>query len=296
MDVRKAVILAAGLGTRFLPATKAMPKEMIPVVDKPTIQYIVEEIVASGIKQIIIVTGAGKRAIEDHFDCSWELEYFLADKGKKEELKEIRRISKMADFVYVRQHRDPQKYGIGPALFTVRHLIGNEPFVVSFGDDIISAKVPVTRSLIETYQKQGGAVVAVQKVAPEKVSRYGIIDGQDINKQVKKVKKIVEKPEPAVAPSNLAVTGRYILRPSVFEAIKETRPGKGGEVYLTDVLNNLIKHETVFSYQYQGRYYDTGNKTEFIKTTIDFALERPEMREDLKKFIKDKYEETNGGK
>jgi len=282
MKIRKAIIPAAGLGTRFLPATKAMPKEMLPIVDKPTIQYIVEEAVASGIEDIIIVTGKGKRAIEDHFDNSFELEQNLSEKGKWELLSEVRKSSEMADIHYIRQ-KEPK--GLGHAIWCARKFIGYEPFAVLLGDDIIRAEKPCLQQMIEQYERYNASVIGVQHVPVSEVSRYGIVDGQQIDERIYNVKDLVEKPEREQAPSNLAIMGRYILNPKIFEILSWQKPGTGGEIQLTDAIAGLNQFEAVYAYDFEGTRYDVGEKMGFIKTTIEFALQRQELKTGLLDYL-----------
>jgi len=286
--IRKAVIPVAGLGTRFLPATKAQPKEMLPLVDKPVIQYIVEEAVSSGIKQIIFVTGRHKRAIEDHFDRNLELERALEEKGKEELLKVVREISELADFIFIRQ-KEPK--GLGHAVLTAEPAVGNEPFAVLLGDDVMVAEPPATRQLIDVYSKFKCSVLGLQEVPREEVSKYGIAGGREVEPKVIKVDSLVEKPEPEEAPSNLAIVGRYILTPGIFEALKRTPPGKGGEIQLTDAIALLSQREAVYGRIIEGKRYDTGNKLGFLEATIEFALKDREIREPFLKLIKRKLEE-----
>jgi len=282
MKVRKAIIPAAGLGTRFLPATKAMPKEMLPIVDKPTIQYIVEEAVASGIEDIIIVTGKGKRAIEDHFDNNFELEQNLLQKGKIELLSEVQKTSKMADIHYIRQ-KEPR--GLGHAVWCARKFIGNEPFAVLLGDDIVSAKKPCIQQLMELYEKYHSTIIGVQPVNKNEVHRYGIVDGISLDDQVRLVERLVEKPKVEEAPSNLAILGRYILSPAIFDILDEQEPGAGGEIQLTDAISKLTETEKVYAYHFDGVRYDVGEKLGYIKTTISYALEREDIKTELLHFL-----------
>jgi len=281
--VRKAVIPVAGLGTRFLPATKAQPKEMLAVIDKPIIQYIVEEAVAAGIEQIIFVTSSTKRAIEDHFDRNFELEYRLRQKNKKDDIKDILRISDMANFVYVRQ-KTPK--GLGHAIFTARELVGDEPFAVMLGDDIIDSKVPAIKQLINVYDKYGDIVVGVTKVPKKETHKYGIIDPIMIDQNTAEIKRIVEKPKVDKAPSNLAVSGRYVLTPEVFDILAKGKKGSGGEIQLTDALATHVRKRAGYACIYKGDYYDCGNKLEFIKATVTYALKRKEFRNPLKRYLK----------
>lgn len=272
--LRKAVIPAAGLGTRFLPATKASPKEMLPLVDKPLIQYAVEEAVAAGIRDIIVVTGRGKRAIEDHFDRSFELEETLKGDGKQQLLKELRRISDLANFCYVRQ---AEPLGLGHAVLCAQPLIGDEPFAVLLGDEVIDAQVPGLAQLAEVYQDGIGGVIGVQKVRRQEVKAYGIIDPERIRPGLFKILDLVEKPDPEDAPSNYAVIGRYILSPEIFQALKRTPPGKNGELQLTDGLRLLKKKAPLLAREIVGARYDAGDKLGFLRATVDLALKNPTL-------------------
>lgn len=280
--VRKAIIPAAGLGTRFLPSTKAMPKEMLPIVDKPTIQYIVEEAIDSGIEDIIIVTGKGKRAIEDHFDQSMELEKLLTDKGKWEDLKEIKRISQLIDIHYVRQ-KEP--LGLGHAVWCARKFIGNEPFAILLGDVIVER--PCLQDLMSINEDFGSSVIGIQSVPEEDVSKYGIVYGEQFTSSTYRVHNLVEKPAREVAPSTMAILGRYILTPAIFDILEVQRPMAGKEIQLTDAIRQLTEIEPVYAYHFQGKLYDVGDKFGFIKTTIDFALQRPELRDQLLETIRE---------
>ncbi|WP_160722281.1 UTP--glucose-1-phosphate uridylyltransferase GalU [Bacillus sp. USDA818B3_A] len=282
MKVRKAIIPAAGLGTRFLPATKAMPKEMLPIVDKPTIQYIVEEAVASGIEDIIIVTGKGKRAIEDHFDHSFELEQNLLEKGKFELLSEVQKSSKLVDIHYIRQ-KEPK--GLGHAIWCARKFIGNEPFAVLLGDDIVRADKPCLKQLIDQYDRYNASILGVQTVLDSEVSRYGIVDGNNIGNRIYSVNNLVEKPKQDDAPSNLAILGRYIISPRIFEVLSKQSPGAGGEIQLTDAIATLNCHEAVYAYDFEGIRYDVGEKMGFIQTSIEFALQKEELRTQLLEYL-----------
>ncbi|MCU6710306.1 UTP--glucose-1-phosphate uridylyltransferase GalU [Paenibacillus sp. J5C_2022] len=282
MKVRKAIIPAAGLGTRFLPATKAMPKEMLPIVDKPTIQYIVEEAIQSGIEDIIIVTGKGKRAIEDHFDNSQELEQILSAKGKFELLEEVRKSSDMVDIHYIRQ-KEPK--GLGHAIWCARKFIGDEPFAVLLGDDIIAAEKPCLQQMIEKYEQYGSSIIGVQRVAEQEVSRYGIVDGKTMEPLFHRVNDLVEKPKQEDAPSNMAIMGRYILTPQIFDILGQQAPGSGGEIQLTDAIAALNQSRAVFAYEFDGVRYDVGERMGFIQTTIQFALQRDELRYELLDFM-----------
>jgi UTP--glucose-1-phosphate uridylyltransferase len=284
MRIRKAIIPAAGLGTRFLPATKAQPKEMLPIVDKPTIQYIVEEAVASGIEDIIIVSGRGKRAIEDHFDKSYELEETLVKKEKWDRLEEVQAISNLANIHYIRQ-KEPK--GLGHAIYCARRFIGDEPFAVMLGDDIVQSEKPCLLQLIEVFNRYQTSIVGGQEVVDEDVPKYGIVghNGQEIESNVFDVKTLVEKPKLGDAPSNFAIMGRYILRPEIFEILGDLAPGAGGEIQLTDGIRSLNEIQAVLAYNFSGVRYDVGDKFGFFKATIDFALNRKDLREDVMEYI-----------
>ena len=287
MEIRKVVIPAAGWGTRFLPQTKAMPKEMLSVVDKPVIQYVVEEAVASGIENIIIITGWQKRAIEDHFDRSFELEKYLESKDKKEELEQIKKIAQLANFIYIRQKG--KYYGNAVPILSARPAIDNEPFAVLWGDEFITAQPPRLAQMIETYKKHKGVIISAVRIeTKDQLSRYGIAEMEPIDENVFKIKKIVEKPLPSEAPSNLATHGAYILPPEIFEIIKNLQPGKDGEIWLTDAINELIKIGfPVYGCEIKNaKYYDTGNKLEYLKTVVEFALRRPDFSKEFKKYLK----------
>ncbi|KZM52252.1 UTP--glucose-1-phosphate uridylyltransferase [Geobacillus stearothermophilus] len=279
--VRKAIIPAAGLGTRFLPATKAMPKEMLPIVDKPTIQYIVEEAMASGIEDIIIVTGKGKRAIEDHFDYAFELEQLLKQKGKLDLLEKVKEPSKV-DIHYIRQ-KEPK--GLGHAVWCARNFIGDEPFAVLLGDDIVQAETPCLKQLIEQYERTFSSVIGVKRVPEEETHRYGIIDPLEQQGRRYQVRRFVEKPAPGTAPSNLAIVGRYVLTPEIFLFLEKQEVGAGGEIQLTDAIGRLNEIQRVFAYEFEGKRYDVGEKLGFIETTIEFALQNEELRADLLAFL-----------
>lgn len=272
--VRKAIIPAAGLGTRFLPATKAMPKEMLPIVDKPTIQYIVEEAIESGIEDIIIVTGKGKRAIEDHFDIAFELEHSLLEKGKIELLGEVQKSSNV-DIHYIRQ-KEPK--GLGHAVWCARKFIGDEPFAVLLGDDIVVADVPCTRQLMEQYDQVQRSVIGVQAVSIEQTERYGIVDPVESIGNLYQVRKFIEKPKLGSSPSNLAIMGRYVLTPEIFEFLEMQEEGAGGEIQLTDAIQKLNEQQGVYAYDFDGKRYDVGEKLGFITTMLDFALLNNELR------------------
>ena len=280
--VKKAIIPAAGLGTRFLPVTKAMPKEMLPIVDKPTIQYIVEEAVKSGIEDIIIVTGKGKRAIEDHFDNAFELESNLIEKHKFDLLEKVQAPSKV-DIHYIRQ-KEPK--GLGHAVWCARKFIGNEPFAVLLGDDIVQAETPCLRQLMDEYDQTLSSVIGVQPVPEEETYRYGIIDPSEQNGRRYQVKNFVEKPEKGTAPSNLAIMGRYILTPEIFMFLEQQQTGAGGEIQLTDAIQKLNEIQRVFAYDFEGKRYDVGEKLGFITTTIEFALQNDELKDEVMDFLK----------
>jgi len=281
--ITKAIIPAAGLGTRFLPATKAMPKEMLPILDKPTIQYIVEEAAKAGIEDIIIVTGKHKRAIEDHFDNQKELEITLENSGKTELLEKVQFSTNLANIFYVRQK---EQKGLGHAILTAKQFIGNEPFAVLLGDDIVESDDPAIKQLMDVYEQTEKSVIGVQEVRPEETHRYGIIDPVSQNGRLYDVKKFVEKPAPGKAPSNLAIMGRYVLTPDIFDYLADQEEGAGGEIQLTDAIERLNADSQVFAYDFEGNRYDVGEKLGFVKTTIEYALKDAEMRDELKAFIK----------
>ena len=281
--VTKAVFPVAGLGTRFLPATKASPKEMLPVVDKPLIQYAVEEAVAAGITDLIFVTGRGKRAIEDHFDKAYELEAELLAHGKGKLLKEVRNLlPEGVNCVYVRQ---AEALGLGHAVLCARHLVGDEPFAVILADDLIDAKVPVMRQMCDLYEKRGASVLAVQSVARAETGAYGIVSATAPVDRVARIDGIVEKPKPAEAPSTLAVVGRYILSPAIFGYLAATRPGAGREIQLTDAIGRLLRDEEVLAYEFSGRRYDCGNKLGYLQATVEFALKHPELADEFRAYL-----------
>ena len=282
MNVRKAIIPAAGLGTRFLPATKAQPKEMLAIVDKPTIQYIIEEAVASGIQDIIIVTGRNKRSIEDHFDRSIELELELEKSEKTEMLEMVRKISDMANIHYIRQ-KEPR--GLGHAILTARHFIGNEPFAVLLGDDVVVSRQPCLSQMIGVYNEYKTSVLGVQRVAHEVVNKYGIVDCKAIDERVYKVRDLVEKPPIEKAPSDIAILGRYIITPTVFSYLETQDAGAGGEIQLTDALRRMAKDEAMYVYDFKGHRYDVGTKFGFIQANIEFALRNPETKEEMFQYI-----------
>lgn len=283
MKVRKAIIPAAGLGTRFLPATKAQPKEMLPIVDKPTIQYIIEEAVASGIEEILIITGRNKKSIEDHFDKSVELEMELEKAGKQEMLDMVRRISDMVDIHYIRQ-KEPR--GLGHAIHCAKSFVGNEPFAVMLGDDVVDSEVPCLKQLIDCFNEYKTTILGVQTVDPKNVDKYGIVDGLHIEDRVYKVKRLVEKPSVDEAPSNVAILGRYIITPQIFEILENTAPGKGNEIQLTDALETLIKNEAMYAYDFEGRRYDVGDKLGFLQATVEYALRKKELRDGFIEYLK----------
>ena len=283
--IRKAVIPAAGLGTRFLPATKSMPKEMLPIIDKPIIQFVVEEAINSGIEDIIIITGRGKRAIEDYFDTSPELENHLRQNEKYELLREVEDISSLADIHYIRQ-KEPN--GLGDAVLKAEKHVGDEPFAVLLGDDIIKAERPCLAQLINLFERNNKSVIAVEPVAEEKIRDYGIIKGKEIEKSVYLVEDIIEKPSLEEAPSNIGTVGRYILTPEIFDCIKDTPPGKGNEIQLTDAIRMLLKEEDVYGYAFIGKRYDAGDKFGYVKAIIDFALERATLKEDIEGYLRER--------
>ncbi|HCV3917580.1 TPA: UTP--glucose-1-phosphate uridylyltransferase GalU [Staphylococcus aureus] len=282
--IKKAIIPAAGLGTRFLPATKAMPKEMLPILDKPTIQYIVEEAARAGIEDIIIVTGRHKRAIEDHFDSQKELEMVLKEKGKSELLEKVQYSTELANIFYVRQK---EQKGLGHAISSARQFIGNEPFAVLLGDDIVESEVPAVKQLIDVYEETGHSVIGVQEVPEADTHRYGIIDPLTKNGRQYEVKKFVEKPVQGTAPSNLAIMGRYVLTPEIFDYLKTQKEGAGNEIQLTDAIERMNNDNQVYAYDFEGERYDVGEKLGFVKTTIEYALKDDSMREELTRFIKE---------
>jgi len=281
------VIPAAGWGTRFLPQTKAIPKEMLPIIDKPTIQYVVEEAVTSGIKNVIIITGWQKRAIEDHFDRSSELERYLESQGKIKELNQIKEIAKLANFIYIRQNGE--YYGNAIPVLTAQPAVGQEPFALFWGDEFIMAQPPRLAQMIEVYEKYGGAVISAVRIeTDDQLSRYGIADLEPVEKNIFKIKKIVEKPLPTEAPSRLATHGAYILPPEIFDIIRNLKPGKNGEIWLVDAINELIRRNfPVYACEIRNaKYYDTGNKIEYLKTVVEFAIHHPELGEEFKGYLK----------
>jgi UTP--glucose-1-phosphate uridylyltransferase len=282
MKVRKAIIPAAGLGTRFLPATKAQPKEMLPIVDKPTIQYIIEEAVASGIEEILVITGRNKRAIEDHFDKSVELENELETHGKDELLKIVKEISNMANIYYIRQ-KEPK--GLGHAIGCAKTFVGNEPFAVMLGDDVVDSKKPCLKQLMDCYDEYKTTILGVQKVPHNEVSKYGVVNGMHIENSVYKVKDLVEKPKVEEAPSDIAILGRYIITPQIFNVLENTKPGKGGEIQLTDALKTLMQQEAMYAYTFEGRRYDVGDKLGFLEATVEFALKRKDLQKQFMEYL-----------
>lgn len=281
--IKKAVIPAAGLGTRFLPVTKAQPKEMLPIVDKPTIQYIIEEAVASGIEEILIITGRNKKCIEDHFDKSVELELELEKSGKKEMLKLVREISDMVDIHYIRQ-KEPR--GLGHAISCAKTFVGNEPFAVLLGDDLVyNEEKPCLKQLMDCYNEYNTSILGVQTVDAKDVDKYGIIKGIHIEGKVHKVRGLVEKPAVEEAPSNIAILGRYIITPQIFKILEETKPGRGGEIQLTDALSKLVNEEAIYAYEFEGTRYDVGDKLGFLKATVEYALRREDLRDEFMEYL-----------
>jgi UTP--glucose-1-phosphate uridylyltransferase len=286
--VRKAVFPAAGLGTRFLPATKAQPKEMLPLVDKPLIQYGVEEVMHSGVQNIIIVTGRGKSSIEDHFDVSFELEQLLDSRGKKDMLATVRGISDMIDVSYVRQK---EALGLGHAVLRAKELVGNEPFAVVLSDDVIDAEIPCMRQLLDIYEYFGASVLALMEVPRESISSYGVVDAEPVNQngsrdRLFRIRNMVEKPKPEDAPSNLAIIGRYVLTPEIFPSIESVQPGAGGEIQLTDGLRHLLRNRPIYGLKFDGTRYDAGDKLGFLKATVEFALKRYDLGGPFREYLK----------
>lgn len=284
MKIKKAIIPAAGLGTRFLPATKAQPKEMLPIVDKPTIQYIVEEAVASGIEDIIIVTGRTKKSIEDHFDKSVELEMELEKHGKDELLEIARSVSEIANIYYIRQ-KEPK--GLGHAVLTAKTFIGDEPFAVLLGDDVITSEVPCLKQMMDMYEQYESTILGVQTVAEDQVNKYGIVQGSQLADRIYTVENMVEKPKIGEAPSNVAVLGRYIITPAIFPLLEKQEAGAGGEIQLTDALCKLAGQEKMYAYDFVGRRYDVGSKIGFLQATVDFALDRADLRDEFMTYLKE---------
>jgi len=288
MRIRKAVLPVAGLGTRFLPATKAQPKEMLPIVDKPLVQYAVEEVAGSGVPMVVFVTGRGKNAIENHFDISLELERELAGRGKEELLRQVQSISDLLEIAYVRQK---QPLGLGHAILTAREVVGDEPFAVLLSDDIIDSQVPCLKQMMAVFEQYGHSVVAIQRVERKAVSSYGIIRGHAVRGQgwdgrLFQIEDMVEKPKPGQAPSNLAIIGRYILTPTIFNELQATRAGAGRELQLTDALRRLLAVEPVYGYLFEGDRYDAGDKLGFLKATVQMALKRPDLGKDFRRYLK----------
>lgn len=283
MKIRKAVITAGGWGTRFLPITKSQPKEMLPLVNKPLIQYVVEEIISSGIGQIIVVTALGKNAIEDYFDRSFELEYFLEQKGETERLQEMRELSSLVNICYIRQK---EQLGLGHAVLATRDIIGDEPFAVLLPDDIIESEVPVLKQMMEAYEQYESSVVAVERISSEDTIKYGIIEPRKVSGHIYQVLSLVEKPEPTKAPSNLGVVGRYILTPQIFDALEVTPPGKNQEIQITDALQLLLKQQAIYAYEFEGVRYDTGTPLSWLKATCAFALKHPDFGQELRKYLR----------
>lgn len=282
--IRKAIIPAAGLGTRFLPATKAQPKEMLPIVDKPTLQYIIEEAISSGIEEILIITGRNKKSIEDHFDKSVELELELEKHNKLEMLEMVRKISDMTNLFFVRQK---QPRGLGHAILCGKSFIGDEPFAVLLGDDVVyNDKKPCLKQLIECYEDKESSILGVQTVPKDKVNKYGIVDGIKLNDKISKVKGLIEKPSIDTAPSNMAILGRYIITPKIFDLLETTMPGKGGEIQLTDALLKLMELEDMYAYNFEGRRYDVGDKLGYLQATVEYTLRKPELRDDFITYLK----------
>lgn len=284
MEVRKAVIPSAGWGTRFLPATKAMPKEMFPIIDKPVIQFIVEELLDSGIDNIVFVTGRHKRPLEHHFDINTDLELFLEKNGKTKLLENIRTVSHLINPIYIRQK---EQKGLGDAVLTAEPVIGQEPFVVSLGDIILQTDINIISEMKNLYRKFGKSIVAVYEVPKEEVYKYGIISGKEIENDVFLIDTMVEKPDIDSSPSNLAILGRYLFTPSIFEKLKNTKPGKGGEIQLTDAMQMLLQDEAVYAYKVKARVYDTGNKLDYLKTIVEFALNSDELKDEFLSFLKE---------
>ncbi len=283
MKIRKAVIVAAGWGIRFLPITRSQPKEMLPLVDKPIIQYSVEEAIASGIEEVVLVTALGKRAIEDYFDRAFELEYILEQKGEKKLLREMRELSSLIDICFIRQKG---KLGLGHAVLTARNVIAGEPFALFLPDDVFEGKEPLLRQLMEVYEQHGGSVIAVERINRADTVKYGIIEPKEISDRVYQVLNMVEKPQPDEAPSNLGVVGRYILMPEIFDVLEVTPPGKNNEIQLTDALQALLGEQAVYAYEFEGTRYDTGNPLGWLKATVSMALRRTDIGPELRDYIR----------
>jgi UTP--glucose-1-phosphate uridylyltransferase len=282
--IEKAVIPAAGFGSRFLPATKAQPKEMLPIIDTPTIQYVVEETIQSGISQILLITGKGKQAIENHFDRSFELEAELERKDKHKQLREVLALSTMAELFYIRQK---ELNGLGDAIRYARNFVDGEPFVVLLGDTIVRSQTPCVRQLIDVYNRYQQTIIGVEEVPEEKVSRYGIIQGEKISETVYRVSDLIEKPDPKEAPSRLAIGGRYILTPTIFEYLDRTQAGKGGEIQLTDALRDMCQQEEILAFKFEGKRYDIGNKLDYLITSVEFGAEREDLGYEFRQFLKE---------
>lgn len=282
--IRKAVIPAAGFGSRFLPATKAQPKEMLPIIDTPTIQYVIDETVQSGISQILVITGKGKQAIENHFDRSFELEADLERKQKHKQLKEVRELSSMAEIFYIRQK---ELNGLGDAIRYARNFVGDEPFVVLLGDTVVRSNTPCVRQLIDVYNRYQLPIIGVEEVPENKVDRYGIVAGTHLKDAVYQVSNLIEKPEPKQAPSQLAVGGRYILSPGIFDYLERTQPGKGGEIQLTDALRDMCRQEEMLAFKFEGKRYDIGNKLDYLITEVEFAVQRDDLGYEFRRFLKE---------
>ncbi len=289
--IRKAVIPAAGFGSRFLPATKAQPKEMLPIIDTPTIQYVIDETVKSGISQILVITGKGKQAIENHFDRSFELEADLDRKHKHKQLKEVRELSSMAEIFYIRQK---ELNGLGDAIRYARNFVGDEPFVVLLGDTVVKSKTPCVRQLIDVYSRYQRPLIGVEEVPEDKVDRYGIVAGEYVADSVYRVSNLIEKPEPKHAPSRLAVGGRYILSPKIFEYLDRTQPGKGGEIQLTDALRDMCRQDEILAFKFEGKRYDIGNKLDYLITEVEFAVEREDLGYEFRQFLKSFVQTLDG--
>jgi len=281
--VKKVIIPVAGYGTRFLPATKAQPKEMLPIVDKPIVQYVVESAVASGMETIILVTGSGKRAVEDHFSYNYELQHFLKACGKDELREEVKKIADMADFIYIRQ-KGP--YGNGTPVLCAKHLIGDEPFAVVWGDEFFDAKVPHLKQLTQVYEKYGDPVLTAYQGTKEDTRKYGVIDGIEVEKSIFQVKNLVEKPGPEKAPSTIVSLGGYILTPDIFEALEKTKLGKGGELWLVDAIFQLLKSRPIYAKKIEGKYYDTGSKIGYLKANVEMALKRDDLKKEFKEYLR----------
>ena len=282
MIIKKAVITAAGWGTRFLPVTKSQPKEMLPLLDKPIIQYSVEEVIACGIELVVIVTAFGKRAIEDYFDCNYELEQVLAGKGETKLLESVRRSSNMVDIGYIRQK---EQSGLGHAVLTAKNMIGNGPFALLLPDDLFEKKEEVLSNMIQIYEKYGCAVLALKQVTEEEIGRYGIISGKKVGERIYRVTDLVEKPSPEDAPSNLAIMGRYVLVPEIFKVLENTRPGKNGEIQLTDALRTLLQNQPIYGYEFEGERYDAGTPLGLLETTITLGLKEPVIGPQLRNYL-----------